>query len=313
VFQLVSGIPGENGNIPQKYYLGGKVDSQVQLMPQSQQTLTGASVDVSNGQTIMKFTKIMDEPNEVEIKTRDNHFLWAYGSSTALGYHSSRASYIQNLATGSSEGSVSSGRNVWLAHGIMAFLAWGVLVPFAVQSSLLRGFLPNGPLWFKLHRAFNTISFALTIAVFGIAVAYYSREGEEHFDDPHQKMGLAILIGASAQVLGGVFRPHAPKDGEAKESVRAFWEIGHRLVGVTLLACSFWQIYEGLDLYSKKYDSKDDTIETAYLVWIGLMSFIIVGGVFVKLHKADTSQVVEKPAESTAAAARTEHVDSENA
>ena len=96
--------------------------------------------------------------------------------------------------------------------------------------------------------------------------------------------------------------------------MRALWEIGHRLVGVTLLACSLWQIYQGIDLYFKKFDAKDDTIETAYLVWIGLMSFIIVGGVFVKLRKADTSQVVEKPAKSTAAAAAgTEHMDSENA
>lgn len=72
---------GENGNIPQKYYLGGKGDLQIQPMPLSQQTLTDATIEVSNGQTIMKFTKVMKEDGEIEINGGDNTFLWAYGSS----------------------------------------------------------------------------------------------------------------------------------------------------------------------------------------------------------------------------------------
>ncbi|KAL3802987.1 hypothetical protein HJC23_011610 [Cyclotella cryptica] len=289
--EAVIGIWGENGNIPQKYYLGGKADSQIQAMPRSRQTLTDATVEVSNGQTIMKFTKIMNEEGEIEIKAGENKFLWAYGSSATLGYHPARASYIMNLSTGSSEGSVSSDKTAWLAHGIMAFMAWGVLVPFAVQSSLFRDLLPKGPIWFHIHRGFNAISYALTVAVFAVAVGYYNKEGEDHFDDDHQKMGLAMFIMASAQVLGGLLRPHAPDPGKEQNPARYAWEIGHRVMGITLLACGFWQILEGIELFAKKFEveeNNEDKVETAYLIWVGLMSVAIaVGGTFFKFRKGN--------------------------
>ena len=139
-------------------------------MPLSRQTLTDATIEVSNGQTIMKFTKIMKEEGEIEIKVGENKFLWAYGSSSTLGYHPERASYVQNLSTGSYEVSDSSDRAAWLAHGIMAFMAWGVLVPFAVQSSLLRDLLPKGPIWFYLHLLMNT---TLIIQLNTTAIAKY--------------------------------------------------------------------------------------------------------------------------------------------
>ncbi|KAL7518721.1 hypothetical protein ACHAWX_003532 [Stephanocyclus meneghinianus] len=300
--QIIRGIMGENGNIPQKYYLGGKGDSQIQPMPLSQQTLTDATIEVSNGQTIMKFTKVMKEDGEIEIKGGDNTFLWAYGSSNTLGYHPAKSSYNLNLFTGSSEVSDSSDRAAWLAHGIMAFMAWGVLVPFAVQSSLLRDLLPKGPLWFHLHRAFNAMSYVLTVAVFAVAVGYYNKEGEDHFDDPHQKMGLAMFILASAQVLGGLLRPHAPDPGKDKKPARFAWEIGHRATGITLLACGFWQILEGIELFAKKFEveeTSEEKVELAYLVWIGLMSVVIVvGGAFFKFRKRDSVKTSSEEAEA---------------
>ena len=67
-------------------------------MPESQQTLSDASIEVKDGQTIMKFTKIMKEPEEIEVTTGDNTFLWAYGSSDDLGYHASRTLFELNLS-----------------------------------------------------------------------------------------------------------------------------------------------------------------------------------------------------------------------
>ena len=54
-----SGIPG--AGVPQKYHMLSKNDTGVVLMPESEQTLMDASVEVVDGQTIMKFTKIMKE------------------------------------------------------------------------------------------------------------------------------------------------------------------------------------------------------------------------------------------------------------
>merc|ERR1719375_2896102 len=94
----VIGIPGSGVS---KYFMAGMATSQVTKMPESQQTLTDSSVEFDGQQTVMKFTKIMDEPGEVPIVVGDNSFLWAYGSSPTLGYHANRASFALNLSIGS--------------------------------------------------------------------------------------------------------------------------------------------------------------------------------------------------------------------
>mmetsp|Transcript_30544 Transcript_30544/g.49936 ORF Transcript_30544/g.49936 Transcript_30544/m.49936 type:complete len:122 (-) Transcript_30544:140-505(-) len=101
-------------------------------------------------------------------------------------------------------------------------------------------------------------------------------------------MGLAMFIMAFFQVSGGIFRPHvpAPNSGEEKTPVRKGWEIGHRVLGVTLLACGFWQMSKGIELYAIKYtvsESAEDNLNIAYWVWIGVMSaLIVVGGGYFK-------------------------------
>ena len=66
-------------------------------MADDKQTLTDASIEISNGQTIMKFTKIMTESGEIQIVSKQNNFLWAYGSGTTLNYHAARASFVLNV------------------------------------------------------------------------------------------------------------------------------------------------------------------------------------------------------------------------
>ena len=175
--------------------------------------------------------------------------------------------------------------SAWLAHGILAFFAWGVLVPLAVNSSLFRDLLPKGPLWFNLHRAFNTAAFALFVALFSIAVSYTMKEGVDHFDNDHQQMGLAMFILTTVQVMGGVFRPHLPEPGSVgkKTKFRKRWEGGHRLFGAALLACGFWQISDGIKLFSRKYsvsESNEDKVCIAYWVWIGVVSATIILGIW---------------------------------
>merc|ERR1712037_96111 len=74
--------------------------------------------------------------------------------------------------------------------------------------------------------------------------------------------------------------------------LRRGFEIGHRVLGVSLLACGFWQMYEGIQLYANKYtvsQGNENTVEIAYWVWIALMSAIIVfGGLLSKLLKSET-------------------------
>jgi hypothetical protein len=181
----------------------------------------------------------------------------------------------------------------WLAHGICAFIAWGVLVPTAVQSAIMRA-LFKGPLWFKLHRIFNATAFALTIAVFAIGVTVTSKGDGVHFSNSHERMGLAMFILVTVQVVGGVLRPHlpTPNSGEKKTTVRKGWEFGHRLAGVALLACGFWQMDSGIKLYANKFNGvgtiEEEAVTTAYWVWIGFeCATLIIGGIYFKFLRPD--------------------------
>jgi len=279
--EAVIGTPVD-GNVL-KYIMESKVMSGVERMPESQQTLMDASIEVTDdGQTIMKFTKLMREPGEIEILTGDdNYFLGAYGIDEVLATHIKRHSVVLNLASGVSEEVATPYKAAWLAHGIMAFLSWGVFVPFAVQASVLRAFLPKGSTWIKLHKAFNFIAYALFILIFTIGVVYTSMEGGSHFVNGHQKMGLAMLIMAFGQILAGVFRPPNPAPGEAKAAIRVAWEVGHRVLGVALLACGFWQMDRGIGLYATKYsvsESDESNLSIGYWIWIGVMSAVIIFG-----------------------------------
>ena len=95
--EAVIGVLGEE---PQKYNLDGRWMGGVIPMKDSQQTLIDASINVYYGPiTVLKFTKIMKEPGEIEIGSGDNTFLYAQGQSYFLGQHAhdSRGSFQLNL------------------------------------------------------------------------------------------------------------------------------------------------------------------------------------------------------------------------
>ena len=284
-----SGTPDDG--IPQKYRLS---QGFIEIMPPEEQTLTDASVVVNeNGQTVMKFTKPLLEPNQIPITPGENNMLWAHGGDgrTSVGYHGQyRESLKIDLASGAAEAVSAPNMAAWLAHGFCAFIAWGVLAPTAVNSAIYRS-LFNGPLWFKLHQFSNASAYALTVIAFVIAVAFVGKEGNPHWFSSHAKMGLSMFIIASVQVLWGAVRPHLPESGEEKTTIRKVWEIKHRFTGTVLLACAFWQMYAGIKLYAIKYGGvgsvQEQGVTIAYWIWIGLeVALLLAGGVYFKLLKS---------------------------
>ena len=220
--------------------MSSKNVSGVVLMPKRNQTLRDASVKVNGGQTIMKVTKIMKEPREIEITSGKNKFLWAYGLSNVLGHHGHSSAFDLNLSNGLSEKVKVPNMKVWLAHGVVAFLAWGVLFPMSGKASLFRDPFPKGSLWFNLHRNFNTGAFVLCIALFSIAVSYTTKEGTHNFSSSHGRMGLAVFIITTVQMLRGTIRPCLTYPGSDKDTKwRKGWEFGHRLLGTVLLLSGF--------------------------------------------------------------------------
>jgi len=293
-----------NKNV-QKYSLGAYSPQGVQPFPQIQQTLNNTWVEQNDTMTIMRFTKKLTEENEFTIhasvgeeegeETRINNFMWAYGFGNTLGFHAQFGAFALTLRVCSPDYDVDgdsgfvnldvgeSYQNLWAVHGLLATLAWGVLSPLAIGSAMLRRYLTcsnDAGLWYKCHYYLNLMTMLLTMISFGIAVVAHqggTPEGEDpkHFAAfAHATVGLIIMIAVSVQVINGLSRPHATKEGEMKKPIRSLWEYGHRILGVVLVGVCWYQIQDGMTIYSTKFNQTDYT--TIFWSITGSLSGFIV-------------------------------------
>jgi hypothetical protein len=328
---VVIGRPSEED--PTVYELEGKMKMRVRPITGFQLANASIKYDNDNGQTIMEFTTpfdtfgVIDEDDiyRVGISLKaPTSFIYAHGNegNIELDYHggNNKGSYqLENLInpeaaslTDDHEAIVSdamtlvqqqtkSTRNAWVAHGILAFLAWGVCAPMAISAAVLRD-LDLAPLWNKLpfsnaveekylfkeflakfwlytHAGLNSLNYLFTLVAFSVAVNTTSREMDDHFDDTHPRMGLSIFILVSFQVLGGFLRPSK----EIKSTLRKAWESLHHILGVSLFVLGVYQLYTGLSMYRERYSG----INSILYILLGLLVFlwacIILGGSLYKL------------------------------
>ena len=296
------------------------------------QSLIDSSIVQTSTMTILNFTIPLEASNRNPIsKTDPTLLIWAVGTSNQLGYHAKRGGFtllpqtctILNDGVIESQGNSSQQqgggilttntakdyRTLWVVHGICAAIAWAILVPLAIGSSLLRQVIGNVcfpqhvGLWFAFHRALNILAILLTIVAFSVAVYIIGQNpNARHFDMvTHRKVGLAIFILCLLQALNGILRPHAPaaavdkpthqeveQDEEdrhekadeshstEKTSTRIVWEVAHRILGVALLAMAWWQVQDGLKLYSLRYASSDNLLSAFWGVVGGLVGIILI-------------------------------------
>jgi hypothetical protein len=279
----VIGLPGAGNSKsnPGKYTLTSKDISGVTLLDDSRQTLANHKIEQNDTHTVMTFDKILIEANEIPIVLDSEiAFIWAYGYGNDLGVHRSRGAVRLAVGacipgvtpvSGNSAGMLSTPSNYksfWSAHGFLAGIAWGILSPLAIGSSLLRDLIPKAGLWFKIHMLLNMTVFVFTVVAFILAVVAQENgkipgESASHFVGlTHRTVGLVIMIFVSLQVLGGMLRPHAPSklaNGkiEDKAPIRLMWELVHKGSGYGLLVCGWWQVQSGLNLYAVRFGTKD--------------------------------------------------------
>mmetsp|Transcript_1450 Transcript_1450/g.2945 ORF Transcript_1450/g.2945 Transcript_1450/m.2945 type:complete len:117 (+) Transcript_1450:2112-2462(+) len=58
--------------------------------------------------------------------------------------------------------------------------------------------------------------------------------------------------------------------------IRKAWEFQHRLTGVVLLACGFWQMSAGIKLFANKFGTQET--QTCFDI-----ALLLIGGVYFKL------------------------------
>lgn len=282
----IIGLPGVDisKTNPGKYHMEDLDLGGVNLVADERQTIINGSLTQKNGVTVMMFARLLNESGEVLLLPEgSNDFIFAYGMDNFLGFHANRGAFKLDFTAGAEELVINDYYALWRAHGACAFAAWGVLTPIAVAASLLQAFVfpekLNGALWFQIHRAFNSLTFALTVVAFALAVSGYQQTGRAHFNAAHQIAGLVIFIAVTLQVLGGIFRPHAPpKEGAGqgqggphkKTQTRFVWEVLHKSMGYGILAVGFWQIQSGIKLFGNRYGLDNNIIPlNAYWGWIG--------------------------------------------
>lgn len=299
--EAVIGLP-DTGEV-KKYSLNAQSVPGVVPLSDDKQTLIDASVVQQGGKTVLRYTKILDEPDEIKIDINgDNTFLSAWGSSNTLGFHAARGSFLL-----SGESIQVRKIGLWKVHGWMAAIAWGLLSPLAIAASVLRRFFPDG-MWFKVHQSLNGLVVLLTLAAFVVALVAINQEtppnaDSNHFDksfsDGHRLFGLIIFILAMLQGIGGAARPHRPhkleptdeEDGkpesspEPKSLTRTCWEIGHRVVGLGILAFCWYQVQLGIKAYGIIFNEDGDTGAMLPAFWAvaGTLGALILGGYALKV------------------------------
>jgi hypothetical protein len=317
--EAIIGLPDESNGInnPGKYVLSSRDKAGVSLFPEWSQTLLNATIVQTETHTILTFSKHLLEPDEIPIDGNGRTtFLWAHGFGNKLSVHSDRGAFdltlhpchanhtkhSPNTGTGVEiqTKTLKTYRSLWVAHGVLGGVAWGVFVPLAISSSILRDLIPRKRLWFKIHMFLNVMASLFTIVAFTLAVVgrekeTVSGESSHHFAKvAHRTVGLVILLSVTFQVVVlGFLRPHPPSrhqkgsdeeargqyttlhnNGATKESVlRKVWEIAHKLFGFALLGTAFWQVQDGLSLFGVRF-GLSFYLRHAFWLWVAALAIV---------------------------------------
>jgi hypothetical protein len=338
----VIGLPNDpvSATNPAKYILASKRTSGVTELSTAQQTLQDASITQNTTHTVLTFTKLLAEENEVELlATGRQNFIWAVGQgNTISSFHGLRGDFTIDLTPCRVIGAVADtvadkgaadtpililsgsagppNRELWVAHGVLMSVAWGILIPLGIGSSRLRDLFPPG-MWIKIHQTLNMTAIICTIIGFAIAVYNISDEtyaGEEanHFNfTAHRTVGLVIFLLTILQAVGGLLRPHPPtkvlKEGEegdlkstahsritkdeenhvpsdeeegdhktTKTTLRFIWECKHRFMGVALLSMAWYNCSSGIELFAVRFGEEDDKRGAFWGVAAGVVGLIVI-------------------------------------
>ncbi|KAF4615119.1 hypothetical protein D9613_002770 [Agrocybe pediades] len=157
-----------------------------------------------------------------------------------------------------------------ILHGFLVSVGFLVLLPAgSLIARLGRSFTPK---WFKAHRASNMlVAFpVITLGVLlGPAIVYSKESFRVHFANTHEVFGIFLLFLYYAQVflgryihnrrnelakLGPITRPHPP------------FNILHIVLGVSIIAASFFQVRSGLQWW-EALTGRGPITNWAYPLW----------------------------------------------
>jgi hypothetical protein len=115
-----------------------------------------------------------------------------------------------------------------------------------------------------------------------------TKDGKDFGKDEDDEHEATPVIGAKKEeaVEEGNEEPdEAIPEAHEKTNARIAFEIGHRVVGATLIGLSFYNINSGLQLYAQRFNNTNDHT-TAFWAWIGaFMGVVLILTVYAKTRK----------------------------
>lgn len=295
---------------PGKFELTGYTHSAIKPLPASHQTLINPSIDYNGTHTTLRYKQPFEEAGQLSISaTKENIAIFGIGSATGFqGVHVYNGAFPITL----SKCSTVDGENtraklfnnetpksdLWKIHGYIMAVAWGVMFPLGIGSSLLRRIIPGDHTWFTFHLMFNCLvshfffclsrtrlahdtvqGVILTTGGFGLAIIAVIDEGNVHFNTTHKVIGL--LVGIVTLLQSGLSlcsqAALVAKEELDKEQVFHYWGIIHRLIGTTLLIFGWWNCHSGIVAFSDRYGDYDKDLNTMVFWFVaGGLAFIIL-------------------------------------
>jgi hypothetical protein len=161
-------------------------------------------------------------------------------------------------------------------HGILMYLAWGILLPFGALIGRYFKFQKTWPAWFAVHLICQIGGTLLTGAGF---IMIFLVSTQPSF--PHGVIGIVLTFTLFQQFLSGFIRPWIPKENPSlpftnKESFkykwRQCWLLYHRVSGIITVGLGFIQVTLGVFLLGAPL--------VVWIVWVLLlMLWLLVFGV----------------------------------
>lgn len=237
-FSLQSCASWPTGAQLRQYYLAGTTSGSIESTTSPPINGAASAATMPGGGLAAAFTTELPEgssPDGVPL-------IFAAGAVYSDGYirqHSTYGSGTLDLSTGALSDAETDKKAISAlvaTHLWLLIIGWGVLFPVGIV--IARCFKELDPLWFKLHRAIQSLG--VLLGVVGLALGFVIAGGWGGRFTVHRNLGLAATILGLAQIPAIRWRP------ALSHPRRRLWNLFHWWTGRAAVLLAVANIFYGL-------------------------------------------------------------------
>lgn len=164
-------------------------------------------------------------------------------------------------------------RDMQVAHASLMLASWGFLLPLGAMIARFFKYRPNGS-WYNIHRTCQVGGLVLAVIGWMIALRNFDVFADIGYNNyRHGVCGMATMVLGLLQPLNALIRPHAPKEGETRTTMRLVWEVIHKGSGYMTLLLAAATIILGTTVLP---DSNDQTsFQIAYGALVAILVCVV--------------------------------------